>query len=570
MTDLAALEAALNGADPLAAEQAAAAIAKTHDPTSDFTVTFYDRLWRPIAALGDDMISCTGTDPRNNLPSATIKVKGNSNLIDNFMSCASTMVGITIETGGLRYAYYVDTFDYEMTEHGEWTGTANCNGIWDILNFLVVWADWLLPIQAQVLSHAVYISPLCTVLENMIAEQALRIQSGMHEWIDNMSEIDPDIRSWFGTLLLSNGNLLEMIKTPMYVVRHPPLTDTSPLYARTVRFETVGAVLKDITKAYGVDVRVDLWMPGDDQPDQWTKNYSALSLDQPTYVITVKDRSQITGPTGTIIDSVLRTVVDFQGSMLGNTLQPLLNPQGMYAPENVYIAPVLGVDFVAPWTVVIAPEPGQKGSVSTCKISTHSPKGWQHILGGRSPKWLNDLFNSFFSYVIDSITLLLGITGIPSDLLSGFLNDSFLAFQLVSHFQRRSQVGPYHPAIEVMHPTASAPYNIESLFGFVNALWDSRGWVAAQCTIRNGEVYTLGVDIFRGALVSIIYRNRTKIFTDYVENVMWRIDSKTRDVFIQVGDGKAKESPLAKHQRYITSVMEAVNVLTLAPPSGGA
>jgi hypothetical protein len=34
---------------------------------------------------------------------------------------------------------------------------------------------------------------------------------------------------------------------------------------------------------------------------------------------------------------------------------------------------------------------------------------------------------------------------------------------------------------------------------------------------------------------------------------------------VQVGDGKAEESPLAKHQRFITGVIESLNVITLAP-----
>ena len=60
-----------------------------------------------------------------------------------------------------------------------------------------------------------------------------------------------------------------MLKTPIYVVRTNPFLDTSPLVARTVRMESCGTVITDITRAYGVDVRVDLWLPGDDQPDQW-------------------------------------------------------------------------------------------------------------------------------------------------------------------------------------------------------------------------------------------------------------------------------------------------------------
>ena len=60
---------------------------------------------------------------------------------------------------------------------------------------------------------------------------------------------------------------------------------------------------------------------------------------------------------------------------------------------------------------------------------------------------------------------------------------------------------------------------------------------------------------------------RTKLFTDYIEMVMFRLTPTERDVFVQIGDGKAEESPLAKHQRFLTGVFESVNVLTLAPQS---
>jgi len=382
------LDAQLVSTDPSVAAAAAEALSADAFVNPEFDITVYDQFWRPIGAVGDDMLEFSGTDPRNTLPSATLKISGISPLIDLFMNCRTTMVGVTAETGGQRFAFYVDTFDQEMTEKGEWVGTANLLGIWDVLNYHVIWPDWTLPIQAQVKSYAVFISPLVTAIEHMIAEQALRIQAGLYEFINNVLSLNTDFHAWYGTLLQSNGNIATMLKTPLYVVRTDTLSDTSPLYARTVRMETVAAVLKDITKAYGVDIRVDLWLPGDAQPDYWSQNFALMRLDQPTYVVTVKDRSQITGPTKTVLDSVLRTVVDLEGSVQGNVLQPLLNPQGLYAPEGVYIAPRLGLNFVMPWVLVVAPEPGQRGSVATCKISDHTPKGWQHIIGGRSPKWV--------------------------------------------------------------------------------------------------------------------------------------------------------------------------------------
>lgn len=552
--------------DPLTSAMAAEELAERDSVTDPvWIVSVYDKLWVKIGELGDDMMEIAGVDPRNDLSTAKLKVKGESWLTDTFMSCRSTMVGVLVETAGLRFAFYVDTFDYEF-DNGAWVGTASLNGIYDVLNYLVIWPNWWLPIQFQLFSHAIFLGGLCTAIEAMISENAFRVQSGLWEFINNALSLNPDIRAWFGRLLQSNGNIFQMLKTPMYVVRTNPFLDTSPLIARTVRMETCGKVITDITRAYGVTVSVDLWLPGDDQPDYWTETFDFMALTEPTYVVTAKDRSQITGPTGTVIDSAVRTVVDVGGSFFGDLL-PII--QTVPGRDGVFISEQLGVDFVEPWAVLIAPEPGEKGNVLTCRISFHTPKGWQHIIGGRSPKWLNDLMNAFFSWMIDSISILIGFTGIPSNLLEGFLNNTLLAFQLVENYTRRNDMGPYHPGIEVFHATSSAPYNIETVFGFINAFWDSRGWVSAIVTFRNGEVYTLGRDVFKGGLVSVLYLERTKIFTDYIEEVRFALDRSHRDILLQVGDGKAEESPLAKHQRFLTGVFESINVVLLTPQSGG-
>lgn len=555
--ELAVLNDALrNDPSPISRGEAADEIAEGATQfDKDWIVTVYDKFWRPIGECGDDLIQLTGTDPRNKLPSATLSLKGTSELTGAFMNCENTLVGVTIETGGLRFPFYVKSFDYEFKE-GALTGTANLLGIWDILNYLIIWPSWYLPIQAQPFSHAVFVWAICTVIENMVAEQALRIQSGINEFLNNALSLNPDMRAWIGTLLQSNGNILQMLKTPVYVVRTNPLLDTSPLVARTVRMESCGAVITDITRAYGVDVRVDLFMPGDEQPDRWA------NLDQPTYVVTAKDRSQIEGPTKTVLDSVLRTTVDVGGSFFGEIGPIVTQVPGM---AGAYQSPVLGVNFNPPWAVLVMPEQGDKTAIVSCKLSFHTPSGWQFIVGGRSPKWLNDMMNATFSWLIDSISILIGFTGIPSNLLEGFLNNTLLAFQLVQVYDRRNAVGPYHPGIEVFEATATAPYNVETVFAFVNMIFDHRGYVSALTIFRNDEVYKLGKDVFRGALFSIVYMNRTRIYTDYIENVMFTLSTSERSLMLQVGDGRAEEAPLAKFQRFITGVIESINVLTLAP-----
>jgi len=435
---------------------------------TDVKVTVCDAFWNEIGVAGN-YIEVSGTIPRNAAPQATLKLPENHWLDPYLSQCENTMVGVIIETDGISEAFYVKRHREKLDEDGKVTLTSELVGIWDILNYLPIWPSWYLPIATQPFSHAIYFSPLCSVIEAMAAQQSFRIQSGMWEFFNNALSLNPDVRAWLGTMLQAIKNDPQtgsVLKTPLYVVRTGVLTDSSPLFCRTVRMETVGQVIGDITKAYGVDVRVTLWRPGDPQPDKYA------NLTHPTYVMTVKDRSQIEGPTKTALDSALRFLVDTQGSLLGKTLDPLLNPNGEYAPEGVYIAPTLGLVFVPPYAQLETPDTivadgevvRSKSALMTYEIVRSTPLGWQHIIGGKSPKWLNDLMNAFYSFVIDAAQIILGFTGVPSNLLDGFLNDAFFAFQLIQHYSRRDDVGPYHPAIEVFTPTTSSPHNLAAMF----------------------------------------------------------------------------------------------------------
>jgi len=554
------------------AEAAEAAAEAFTSSDTDFTITVFDAFWREIGVAGN-YIEVSGTIPRNAAPQATLKLPENHWLDPYLSECENTMVGVLIETEGISEAFYVKRHREKLDEDGKVTLTSELVGIWDILNYLPIWPSWNLPIATQPFSHAIYFGPLCTCIEAMAAEQSFRIQSGINEFLNNALSLNPDVRAWIGTLLQSIKNDPQtgaVMHTPLYVVRTGLLADTSPLFCRTVRIETVGQVITDITSAYGVDVRIYLWRPGDPQPDRYA------NLEHPTYVMTCKDRSQIEGPTKTALDSALRFLVDAQGSLLGKTLDPLLNPDGEYAPEGVYIAPSLGLVFVPPFAQLETPDTivadgeviRSKSALMTYEIVRSTPLGWQHIIGGKSPKWLNDLMNAFYAFAIDAAQIILGFTGVPSDLLAGFLNDAFFAFQLIQHYSRRDDVGPYHPAIEVFTSTNSSPYNIEALFQIIQVLWDSRGYTTAVATFRgqNGP-FKLGRDIFPGALMSLVYASRTKIFTDHIELVSFKSNRTTRELTVTIGDGKPIQHPIVQVKRNISEAIAAFNVASLAPNS---
>lgn len=197
------------------------------------------------------------------------------------------------------------------------------------------------------------------------------------------------------------------------------------------------------------------------------------------------------------------------------------------------------------------------------EIVDHHPQGWQIIIGGRSPKWVNDIINATTSWLLDCLMIVVGLTGVPSNLFDGLFNDVLLAFQLVQNFNRRNEMGPYGRP-ERFIPTGSAPYNIDALFSFIQAMWDTRGYRSAQAMFRNGYPYSVGKDIFPGAIMSIAENG--SLYSDYIENIVVTDNRKERaKVMVQIGDGKAEEAPIARFQRLITGLQEAVNVITLAP-----
>ena len=99
------LQSTLTNSDVMSRAIAADEIAEYreyYDKT--WKVRLYDAYWRETGELGDDLMELTGSDPRNNVPTCSIKIKGGSKYVHTFMGCRDTMVGVTVETGGLRMA----------------------------------------------------------------------------------------------------------------------------------------------------------------------------------------------------------------------------------------------------------------------------------------------------------------------------------------------------------------------------------------------------------------------------------------------------------------------------------
>ncbi|AGT13699.1 minor tail protein [Mycobacterium phage Simpliphy] len=540
-------------ADPYNAATAAqmAALAQINPP-DDTVVTFYGKTYG-IAGVSSDYIEVTAEFPRNAVETATIVLKHSDPMVPHVMKCYEEVVPVTIEIGAMRWSGRVDTFDYAMKD-GEYTVTLQCVGDYNWFNKILVWPNWLLPIQVQIPSRAVFIGPAITCLKTMIGEQCLRLQLGMWELVNNLGSGNLDWQAWFGTALMSDGNPLDTLMTPIVVVPTNPLFDTSPWISINGRMDSVATLAEQTLKDLGLHLTASLWLPGDPQPKGLL-----FPLKKATIVVDVVDRSGVTGPTGTFIDGLIKDVVDLQESVLGKVLAPFLNPGNAYAPEGVNIAPTLGVNFVKPWALFVD---HPRGGLTEFHLNGHHPLAHTIIGGGKSPKWLNDLINATMSFFVDIIQIVIGITGVPSGIFDGTFDDILLAFQLIENFDRRKKLGPFgYP--EYFVQTGASAYTLDEWFALRSGMWDTRGYHSVQLTFENGYPYTIGKDLFVGGLASFAMLD--KLYTDYVEKVVFKDSASARNqVQVFIGDGKAQESPVAKLQRRITGFQEFVQIVTMS------
>ncbi|MEU9805020.1 hypothetical protein [Mycobacterium sp. NPDC050853] len=552
------LQAAISSPDPVVAVTAAtAAAAIEQNPPSRSLTRIFDKFYNPAGELNDYIEIKLGW-PRESLPTGTMVLKGSDPLADLALSCETTTVPIVYDKGALRWSGRVDVA-HDKLKDGVYQ--VECELVHDRtwLDRILAWPDPWAPIIAQVPFREWWgIGPAITVMSTLIAEQALRIQLGIWELVNNLGSLNPDMRAWLGTLLmqheLSLNDLMQAVTTPICVILPNPVLDTSPWIEIDGRMDTVWKLIQQQLKDNGLDLQVNVWLPGEPQPEG-----ILIPLQVATIVVKVMDRSNVTGFSGTFLDGAEIDLVQLEGSLLGGVTAPFLNPQGAWAPPGVEIAPALGVNYTIPWVLFNADNP--KGGIIEHDIAHHHPLCWQVVTGGKSPKWLDDFFNATFEYLIDAIGIVAGVS-IPNGVLDGALDDLFLAFSLVEYFDRRLQVGPYGFP-EKFFPSGASAFTLDAFFAEIAGGWDSRGYPTAIVSFLDGYPYELGRDLFPNAQAITVRRN--KMYADYVSNITITDTRTDRNrVEVVVGDGKHEEASITKIARKMSGFENALNIATMA------
>ena len=368
------------------------------------------------------------------------------------------MVGIIMETAGLRFPFYVKVHRYTY-EKGAWTGVLECKKHLVDPEYLTIWPSWALPIQTQPFSHAVFVWGLCTAVEAMVSEVSDAHPGRIHRVHQQRALPQPgharvvghgDPGAQAGWLV--GQHLRKMLRTPIYVKRTNPFLDASPVAIRTVRMETCAQVIRDVTRAYGVDTSMDLWLPGDPQPDKWAK------LSQPTYVFSTRTaaRSPARRKQSRMRSSApWSTSAGHSASWAHSSAKSRASMECSRPRSSASTSSRRGRSW-SPRTAATT------ARSSAPRSPTTPPRAGSTSSEDDRPKWVGAPVNHrghrptglTLTERSDERNVFLDagqppdhprFTGVPSDLLSGFLNNAFLAFELVQLYSRRDEMGPYHP-----------------------------------------------------------------------------------------------------------------------------
>jgi hypothetical protein len=550
----------IRGDDIIAAFNAAMQIGEevVAEPITIEDVEIYDNYWRPKGFDGAYMLTRVSF-PRLKLPAGQMTLPGDNPLAEVVIACDTTLVPVTVQVGALRWAGWFTVAEDKINEDSTETVECTIAGLLTMLDCILVYPEPELPLAIQP-SEAIYIGPGITCLKAMVAENAFRLQSDWMEPLDTILSLDLDYRTWFDSWNLPD---LEWVYVPIFVPPWDSAEDESNWIFFHGRMDTCWKLMKQQLEDNGWYASLDVWLLGDPQP-QWTifGVTSTADLKVASYIFNVKDYSGVSGRAANWSEGLAKELVTLEGSILG---EQVIGPVEAYVPpgSNIVIAPAYGINYTPPF-IIFNGDADQSGLI-TLNVAHHAPQSYRAVLGGQSPAWLSAALNATMEYAVDMLTIAIGVTGIPDDLLNGILDGTFLAFQLFVNYTAKHAMGPYGPP-EKFFPTNST-YDIDMLFAAINALWQIKGYPAAQFSFINGLPFAVGRDAFPGAQASVIRRG--VLYTDYFDDIVIEDSNEGfAKVTGQVGDGRREEAPGLIWQRRLTEAMEDINLILLAPPGG--
>jgi len=522
-------------------------------PPTSLDVRLHDVNGYQQMGLGD-YISTTCTFDRNVPGPGTIQLKGTDPGGKLAMTCKYATVPVTIRTDNWKWTGRVkdctddtvggvNTYSLQLIDDLSWAGK------------MLVFPTWWSPVEFQPITKAFYIGPAVSCIKNMFSEQIMRLYylDLVYDLINNIGQP----AAMLATLLsdIERGDFM----APIVVVPTDMLTDTSKWTCVDARMVTCDTVIAATLKDCGLRLKIWMWEEGDPQPT------TAFTLHEPTIVIDVVDETNVQGITGTALDGLIGTAVEFADTSFGAIMTAMTGidynlSQGTdnTNPYEGIFSDWLGLNSKPPWVIY---EDGPHSSIKESHVGAHTPLAYTVMTGGSSPSWVNDLLDLLLEALLSAILAYAGISGVADNILDGILDNIILAFMQVEDVQRRLDAGKFAWP-EALTTSGGTAWTPDALIALEEGLWDTRGQYTFQFIVPDGYPYTFGKDHDIGHAVSFIYKN--VIYTDYLDTAVFTDDrNNCIESVLTVGDNNPLESPWAKLARYVQGVDDVVKFVTL-------
>lgn len=320
---------------------------------------------------------------------------------------------------------------------------------------------------------------------NLIGYQQPSLLSNMFSWTDSYSTPS----QWSGF----NPNLHSVICSP---IRSGLPSEWTVVEAR---WDNAWDLLKATWDASGLLPTAELWWPGDPQP---FPQHTTLSL--PTVVLDFKPRSTVSGAAGLLDQgwNRLRRVIDSDDKFTSVTR---FDPTGMPT-----------ADGRQPWVVFELPEAPRMN----IRKSTDS----HFLVGGKSPKGLNDVIEVGIKTLISSVVAAIPIIGPVAaelirgggELLSKMAADRFLN---LNEFVDEARAQWHGRSGYISVAKTGEANTVEALQKAWQAKTETAGGLSVEFAVDDPDPYLPGRDFDIGDTVGI--RAWGAIWAAYISELTW-------------------------------------------------
>lgn len=456
-------------------------------------------------------------------------------------------VHINVETPGMRWYGKAQTISYKSGTGFEYLDIKFLHD-YEHCKKIVCYSNPLLPAEFQYPKIFMWAGPSITGIKALLFLNLLRRFAPLWALPENI--FDPS--SWLANL---NPENWPIVVNPMGNF----FTDTSMWTVLTTRFGNFHDVVASTLQDAGLQITCDRWLPGDPQPAP-----GHMTLTKPTLVLDVVDKSGVRGPTGTVLDGMLKLV----SAILTDGVSEVVETADWGPPPPQYGLPgFLGTVNEFPWVAFRNGMRTGLTGIETWEMVIHKPLAGAVVTGGRSPSWVNSGIKFLLNAALGYLGMLFGNPGLALGIFDEQVEDVVLAFHRVGHPLRQAVMGRGQYG-EHWENTNGTGFSVSALQAIRIGMWKTRAYTSFKFSVLNGKPYWVGRHFELGDRVAGEVGNLTdgigQLFVDQVDatQLTWGRESDPR-FKIAVGDSKAERQPgaLLSHQlEQVRALVQALGV----------